>query len=364
MSSSSFAAPMRAEAPSSPPLSYLQPSPVRGQLEPYNPRANKGFPGRFLQCTDTPNQLRVLLPPSTAQYYEQLLKYETAELAKKPPISWERILEIRHLKDRMIRKCQKLCKTTAPRRLGRGESFAFQTFIAPADFRLKEMERWLKHQPDRVPASAQPARLSLTSRGRPNSTCCSRCAQGQPHRATSSASSGSSADSDHAPLDKSRSPSLSPQAPPPIPIPEPTIPMPIPEPFRHDTGFEPPYSSSPPAEASMHLPPRAEAISPEPLPVPYRGSMDFSNADAAGIVVSSDPFVDPTPPATNDGPGQEKYVPPPLRRRRSCIKQNSSDSIKSVSWADAKDWTNQVSKYAAAVDEAQVSGKVAVSLVS
>lgn len=41
------------------PLNYFKQSPVRGQLEPYDPRVNKGWPGRFLQCTETPNQLKV-----------------------------------------------------------------------------------------------------------------------------------------------------------------------------------------------------------------------------------------------------------------------------------------------------------------
>ena len=41
-----------------PPLDYLQASPVRGQLDPYDETSTK--PGwRFLQCTDTPNELKV-----------------------------------------------------------------------------------------------------------------------------------------------------------------------------------------------------------------------------------------------------------------------------------------------------------------
>lgn len=41
----------------SPPLDYLQPSPVRGQLEPYREKTRVGW--RFLQCTDTPDELKV-----------------------------------------------------------------------------------------------------------------------------------------------------------------------------------------------------------------------------------------------------------------------------------------------------------------
>lgn len=38
-------------------LSYFQTSPVRGQLEPYEPQSRTGW--RYLQCTDTPNELKV-----------------------------------------------------------------------------------------------------------------------------------------------------------------------------------------------------------------------------------------------------------------------------------------------------------------
>lgn len=39
------------------PANYLQPAPVRGQLEPPNQRSAPGW--RYIQCTDTPNQFRV-----------------------------------------------------------------------------------------------------------------------------------------------------------------------------------------------------------------------------------------------------------------------------------------------------------------
>jgi hypothetical protein len=38
-------------------LSYYQTSPVRGQLEPYESQSRQGW--RYLQCTDTPNELKV-----------------------------------------------------------------------------------------------------------------------------------------------------------------------------------------------------------------------------------------------------------------------------------------------------------------
>lgn len=41
-----------------PPLEYLHASPIRGQLEPSD-EATKKTGWRFLQCTDTPNELKV-----------------------------------------------------------------------------------------------------------------------------------------------------------------------------------------------------------------------------------------------------------------------------------------------------------------
>src|SRR6266702_4685332 len=38
-------------------LAYFQTSPVRGQLEPYESQSRQGW--RYLQCTDTPNELKV-----------------------------------------------------------------------------------------------------------------------------------------------------------------------------------------------------------------------------------------------------------------------------------------------------------------
>ena len=41
-----------------PPLDYLRPNPVRGQLEPHDEHTRKSG-CRFIQCTDTPNELKV-----------------------------------------------------------------------------------------------------------------------------------------------------------------------------------------------------------------------------------------------------------------------------------------------------------------
>jgi len=123
----------------------------------------------------------VLLPPRTAQVYSQLLLAETAELAKHKDASWERILEIRRLKDRMIRKCGRLSRVWGASKPGSGT--LFRTVYAPADFRLKEMEKWIRHQENsdavRSVQTIEPAmsrKSSTHNLGRRGSFCCERCA--------------------------------------------------------------------------------------------------------------------------------------------------------------------------------------------
>ncbi|KAJ3551597.1 hypothetical protein NM688_g4608 [Phlebia brevispora] len=119
-------------------LNYFQQSPVRGQLEP--PDGTTGD-RRFLQCTDIPNELKVLLPSRTSVLYGNLLKIELDELKKGSHANWERIREIRHLKERMLRKCERLARGSMPER----PAGQILTLYAPPEFRLREMERWLKH---------------------------------------------------------------------------------------------------------------------------------------------------------------------------------------------------------------------------
>lgn len=162
-----------------PPLDYLHASPVRGQLEPSD-EVTKKTGWRFLQCTDTPNELKVLLPPRTAQLYARLLKAEKSELAKKLNASWDRILEIRHLKDRMIRKCQRLAHSYSASKPS--ARVPFLSIHAPLDFRLKEMEKWIRlhGEPDE---SSKKMPVGDTVRPR-NSFCCDRCANMVPHQHT------------------------------------------------------------------------------------------------------------------------------------------------------------------------------------
>ena len=83
--------------------------------------------------------------------YAYLLSQEQVELAKGAEASWERLMHIRHLKDRMIseysrlfaRSCRpELLATGKCRRLarispGHGKEAQFRTIYAPPDFTLK-----------------------------------------------------------------------------------------------------------------------------------------------------------------------------------------------------------------------------------
>ncbi|KAI0651921.1 hypothetical protein C8Q79DRAFT_897991 [Trametes meyenii] len=164
-----------ARPPPNPRPNYYMSSPVRGQLEVPEGQATTGW--RYIQCTDTPNELRVLLPPRTAATYGHLLKVEAAELTKDRAANWERILEIRHLKDRMIRKCTRLGRAAVPRDKP-APRVMFQTIHAPPDFRLKEMERWFKLQ------NVDVAKVAMEGTGAPY---CRECRECVAHTAQSSA---------------------------------------------------------------------------------------------------------------------------------------------------------------------------------
>ena len=76
-------------------------------------------------------------------------------------------MQIRHLKDRMIRKCQRLARGSVPHDRNAPHSM-FLTIHAPPDFRLKEMERWFRDQ------GAEVANMATTeSHTRPY--CCEKC---------------------------------------------------------------------------------------------------------------------------------------------------------------------------------------------
>jgi hypothetical protein len=123
----------------------------------------------------------VLLPPRTAQIYAILLKAELVELERQRDASWERILEIRRLKDRMIRKCQRLAKAYSAS--NPGTLVPFLTFHAPPDFRIKEIEKWIRLRDGSNALKKIIFPDTLRQRG---SFCCDRCANLVPHHHTTS----------------------------------------------------------------------------------------------------------------------------------------------------------------------------------
>jgi hypothetical protein len=284
--------------------------------------------------------------------YEQLLKFENYELSKKSAISWERILEIRHLKDRMIRKCQRLSKAIPPttKNLPRGETFAFQTFIAPSDFRVKEMEKWFREQQKRpVTLSRQPSAPVYSTTATLGSAYCSHCAAArfscprhsqhpstyQIHRSATSSS----------PLGKQRSPPL------------------VKSMSAHQSRLIQPEriassSNNKPLVASL-TPATALIGSPPPLPVLLLGHREEYGLDPPLIRMVESPPSELLNSGTDSppDPAPESGSTCQLRHRRSCIKRASiGDLVKTVSWADNQELDQQVSKYASAARSAQASG--------
>ncbi|KIM48237.1 hypothetical protein M413DRAFT_439961 [Hebeloma cylindrosporum] len=329
---------MSRAAPNS--LDVLRASPVRGQLEPYDPRTPKG--SRYIQITDTPDELKVLLPPPTASMYEQLLKLENYELSKKQQLSWERIMEIRHLKDRMIRKCQKLAKTAMPvaKTSSRTETFVFQTFVAPQDFRVKEMEKWFREQQKR--GTSVPRRPTAAA---PSYNSYSPTLAGPSRREPASSS--------QQPIRRA------------VTNPEARRkevlfykPLPAIQPSPLLESEKVPLAPSMPTTTPINV---ASIMSPPPLPVLLLSQReDYGLGTIADQPQPSSP--QPTPeaavpvpnPQTGLGSSEaENSLRPALSRRPSRVNRE----LKTVSWADNNDLDSQFLQYAAAAREAQASGK-------
>ena len=207
-------------------------------------------------------------------------------------------MEIRHLKDRMVRKCKKLAKTTLPvSKKSSRDGFSFQTFIAPADFRLKEMEKWFRDQQQR--ALSLPRRPTVLS-GNPTTSA------------------------------------LEPSSVKLLPI------------RRSLTN---PEQSTKQKSPVLHEVTHG-ILSPPPLPV-----LLLSHREEYGL---NDPVQQAAshPDAQDQQPNAaESSSRHSLRRRPSCIKRNSLTEFKTVSWADNQEWDSQVDNYAAAAREAQASGE-------
>ncbi|KAG6849511.1 hypothetical protein H0H93_007865 [Arthromyces matolae] len=328
-----------------PHLDALQRSPVRGQLEPHDSRTATGW--RYIQTTETPNQLKILLPPGTAAMYEQLLKLEDFELRKGSSLSWERLLEIRHLKDRMIRKCQKLGKPSLLQPGGKQVGLSFQTIVAPSDFRLKEMERWFLDQH---------ARTQQKWHEKESSNCkCSKCLISSSVQQPSSSQPTTSKSNAVINISQGASNKL------------------------YQRPRYPSQSASPPRrrENSASIPSRVRSVdtlaaehpssqdSPAPLPHLLRIrdlETGFDRSNDPQKVVSLPKTTEVQPQYTIEP--ESGHIQPPeqlpadpdrqVRRRPSCIKRSSTS--KRVSWADNQDLDTQVAKYTSVARETQASG--------
>ncbi|KAG6842239.1 hypothetical protein C0991_000209 [Blastosporella zonata] len=327
-----------------PPLDYLRRSSVRGQLEPHEPRSAKGW--RYIQTTDTLNQLKVLLPPGLAAMYEQLLKLEDYELRKDSSLSRERILEIRHPKDRMIRKCQRLAKTPpSAQTSGESKALSFQAIIAPEDFRLKEMERWFLDQHARAQqkrhdkATPTPCKCSKCSGPLVTQNNTSPSVKYKPTTSTnqSNAQSQLQAESSKRPKHTSQ--------PTTTPLIEKSVSLPSRAKSAAAAAFPSPSGLSSP-------PPLPHLLRIRDLETGFDRSNDpqtivsLPNKTPGEIQSSSDSDPEPPKPIENSN-GQ-------LRRRPSCLKRSSTS--KRVSWADTPDVEAQMTKYASVAREAQASG--------
>jgi len=263
--------------------------------------------------------------------YEQLLKLEHYEVSKKSSVSWDRLMEIRHLKDRMIRKCQKLAKTTVPvsKKPSRGDTFSFQSFVAPSDFRCKDMEKWFLKQQKRSPPVP---RRTITAPG-----------YGIRQEFT---------------LGDSRSPAVNQSLQRSITNPESSSKP------RQSVSYHPlilpmPTSSPIPVPAGLN-----QVMSPPPLPVlllSEREALGFDDPEQTTWPPSMDSDllrtsgVLPVPPPIDEGASTPRQT---LSRRASCIKRNSVADMKTVSWADNHDIDAQLSQYESAAREAQASGQI------
>ncbi len=269
--------------------------------------------------------------------YEQLLKLENYELSKKANASWERLMEIRHLKDRMIRKCQKLSKTTMPvaKKPSRGDNFFFQTFVAPSDFRCKEMEKWFLLQQKRAPSVS---RRTITTNG--HGVVQQRIMAGD-SRSLPSSSKQPIQRSVTNPESSSKSKAYKPL--PPIYATQTTVPLPVP------FGLNQVMS---PAPLPVLLLSQREELGFDFPELPNVQHVVSTNTEHTQEARSPEAILFP-PSATEDSAAPL----PVLSRRPSCIKRNSMGDNKSVAWADNHNIDEQLSQYASAAREAQASGK-------
>lgn len=310
--------------------------------------------------------------------YEQLLKFEALELSRKPSISWERIMQIRHLKDRMIRKCQRLSRTSYPRKLSKGDPLTFQTIMAPADFRVKEMEKWFREQQLRtslVRRQAEPVR-SISLNGHSNKTAllpASEFGQLPPSGRCRALPSSSKQPIAVSQTWSDSHPKL---------IPPPAMQEPRMEQYQQPDHQAPAPSTKAPSVLSI---PSHAISSPPALPILLRSQrsalleLEFSRqSDAAALDQPRPSSSEPSLPnaslvavhgsispasssqesiALSEPDATAEPTERRLTHRRSCIKR-SSVGAKTVSWADDAELENQLSKYAEAAKDVQLPGQL------
>lgn len=232
-------------------------------------------------------------------------------------------MEIRHLKDRMVRKCRKLAKTTLPmsKRSSRDDGFAFQTFVAPAEFRVKEMEKWFRDQQQRA--------LSLPRRptGIPSSAPGPSSAKFPVHRSFTNPEQ----------LTKPKLPPVLHKA------------MPTIQPFRLPQIER---KSSAPEATSSGPSLLAGIMSPLPLPILLLSHREEYGLDEPPQQLNSLSTSYPDDEQPNAAESSSHH------RRPSCIKRNSLSEFKTVSWADNREWDAQVDKYVSAARDAEASGEL------
>ncbi|OCB90108.1 hypothetical protein A7U60_g2667 [Sanghuangporus baumii] len=125
---------------------------ICGSLDPQT-RSKKTKSGwRYIQLTDSQDELRVLLPPRPAAIYANMLKVEAYNLAKNPndPETLREIQEIQYLKDVMVKRCQKLAEDTIRVYSATQGSRSVSVVEAPLDFKVQRLENWWERMEPRV----------------------------------------------------------------------------------------------------------------------------------------------------------------------------------------------------------------------
>ena len=257
----------------------------------------------------------------------------------------ERILEIRHLKDRMIRKCHKLAKTSSSRKPS--DPFTFRTIIAPLDFRVNAMERWFQQQQRRTDAFMR--QTSTRPIGLGDSYLSNRSTE-HIHSSTTRQRISSNQHSRQLPalIKDGKELSIHPET------------LALPQSSRFPLLAE--KSTSLPTRSTF---PAALPSSPPPLPHLLRlrnPETDYDlSVDPQRFITSypSDSVTKDSLPDNESAPVFPKQeIRPDIRRRRSCIKRSSmGDLVKTVSWADDGNLTEEMSKLSSVVSDVRASGQ-------